>query len=66
VLPRLEVSEFHPLQAKILNAVAYLLGMRGGSVAYLSFTEDEEIEPSINDIAKNDAEDALNSVRNNN
>lgn len=61
--PKLEVSAFHPLQAKILNFVAYILGMRGGTVAYLWLTEDEEVEPTINDIAKNNEEDAMNRVR---
>ena len=64
--PKLEISTFHPLQAKILNFVAYILGMRGGSVAYLWLTEDAEVEMTINDIAKSMAEDAMNRVSSNN
>ena len=67
---QLVVEEMKTWQSAILNVIARIIGLRGGSVAYLEFRTviniEEDIEPTINDIAKNNEEDEANSVRNNN
>jgi hypothetical protein len=63
---QLVVEEMRAWQASILNFIAWLIGLRGGSVAYLEFrtviTLEDDIEPTINDIVKNNEEDAMNRV----
>jgi len=63
---QLVVEEMKGWQAAILNFIAWLIGLRGGSVAYLEFrtviTLEDDIEPTINDIVKNNEEDAMNRV----
>lgn len=62
-------------QAFILRIVARCLGIRGDAYICLLVTEDElpedyiavfDNEVTVNDIVKNNEEDAINSVRNNN
>jgi hypothetical protein len=64
---QLVVEEMRAWQAAFLNLMAWLIGLRGGSVAYLEFrtviTLEDDIEPTINDIVKNNEEDAMNRVR---
>mgnify|MGYP007086245084 CR=1 FL=1 len=52
-------------QSKVLNTVAWVIGLRGGSVAYVNLRIVLDVEPTINDIVKNNEEDAMNSVRQN-
>jgi hypothetical protein len=51
-------------EAKILNSVAWLIGMRGGSVGYcwIDRIEDADIEMTINDITKNNEENEANKL----
>jgi hypothetical protein len=64
--PRIVVEDLKPFQAKVLKVIGYLVGIKGNPfIAFIQY-EKEEMEPSINDIAKNNAEDDANSVRNNN
>lgn len=63
--PRLVVEAMHPFQAKILNAVARLVGLRNGEITYVRVNHcntDYEfvMEPSINDVRKNNEEDKMN------
>ena len=61
--PKLVLDSMGKYQAKILNAVAWLLGMRGGSVAYCWITEEEDFEVTINDLKKMHEEDEINKQR---
>ena len=58
--PKLVLDVMRGYEAKILNAVAWLLGMRGGSVAYCWITEEEDFEVTINDLKKMHEEDEMN------
>lgn len=51
-------------QALILKVIGWMIGIRGeAKIVFLQFdNDDEEVEPTINDIAKNNAEDEANSV----
>lgn len=49
-------------QSKVLNAIAWVIGLRGGSVAYVNLRIVLDVEPTINDIVKNNVEDAMNRV----
>lgn len=53
-------------QALVLKVIGWMIGIRGeAKIVFLQFdNDDEEVEPTINDIAKNNAEDEANSVRN--
>lgn len=52
-------------QALVLKVIGWMIGIRGeAKIVYLQFDNDDEIEPTINDIVKNNAEDEANSVRN--
>lgn len=64
--PKIVVEDLNPFQAKVLKFVGYLVGIKGD--AFIAFVQygKEEVEPTINDIAKNNEEDEMNSVRNNN
>lgn len=64
-MTRLVVEQMKTWQSKVLNAVAWVIGLRGGSVAYLDLRiifDAEDEEPTINDIVKNNEEDAMNRV----
>ncbi len=43
-------------QSKVLNAIAWVIGLRGGSVAYVNLRIVLDVEPTINDIIKNNEE----------
>jgi hypothetical protein len=63
---QLVVEAMKAWQSKVLNAVAWVIGLRGGSVAYVNLRivlDVEDEEPTINDIVKNNEEDAMNRVR---
>lgn len=59
--PKLVLDSMRGYEAKILNAVAWLLGMRGGSVAYCWLELDEEdFEVTINDLKRMHEENEMN------
>jgi hypothetical protein len=60
--PKIVVEDLNPFQAKVLKFVGYLVGIKGD--AFIAFIQygTEEVEPTINDIAKNNEEDAMNRV----
>jgi hypothetical protein len=64
--PYLVVEPMKKFQAKILKAVSWLLGLRNGSVAWVSLgidIEDEaDLQPTINDIVKNAEENEANKT----
>lgn len=73
--PKLIISSMNRFQALVLRLVARCLGIRGDAYICLLLTEDElpedyiavfENEPTINDVVKNNEEDAMNRVRENN
>lgn len=64
-MTQLVVEVMKAWQSKVLNAIAWVIGLRGGSVAYVNLRIVLDVEPTINDIAKNNAEDAMNRVRSN-
>ena len=50
-------------QALVLKVIGWMIGIRGeAKIVYLQFDNDDEVEPTINDIVKNNAEDEANSV----
>jgi hypothetical protein len=64
--PRIVVEDLSPFQAKVLKFVGYLVGIKGDAfIAFIQY-DKEPMEPSINDIAKNNEEDAINRVSTNN
>ncbi len=65
MVTQLVVEVMKAWQSKVLNAIAWVIGLRGGSVAYVNLRIVLDVEPTINDIAKNNAEDAMNRVRSN-
>jgi hypothetical protein len=73
VTPSLIVDEMSAWQSKVLRFVASLIGLRKGYVLWINIDpsdltefEFEKVEPTINDIVKNNEEDAMNRVRPNN
>ena len=58
--PRFVLDVMRGYEAKILNAVAWLIGLRGGSVAYCWIMEEEDFEVTINDLKKMHEEDEIN------
>lgn len=69
--PKLIISSMNRFQAFILRIVARCLGIRGDAYICLLVTEDElpedyiavfDNEPTVNDIVKNNEEDAANRV----
>jgi hypothetical protein len=64
--PYLVVEPMKRFQAKILKAVSWLLGLRNGSVAWVSLgidIEDEaDLKPTINDMIKNEEENEANKT----
>lgn len=67
VIPKAEiiVKAMSAYQAFVLKVIGWMIGIRGeAKIIYIQFDEDEDdIEPTINDIVKNNEEDAINSVR---
>lgn len=50
-------------QALVLKVIGWMIGIRGeAKIVYLQFDNDDEVEPTINDIVKNNAEDKANRV----
>jgi len=50
-------------QELLLKVIGWMIGIRGeAKIVYLQFDNDDEVEPTINDIVKNNAEDEANSV----
>lgn len=69
--PKLIISSMNRFQGFVLRIVARCLGIRGDAYICLLVTEDElpedyiavfDNEPTVNDIAKNNEEDAANRV----
>ena len=69
--PKLIISKMNKFQAFILRTVARCLGIRGDAYICMLVVEDDlpedyiavfDNEPTINDIAKNNEEDAANRV----
>ena len=57
------VKAMNAYQAFVLKVIGWMIGIRGeAKIIYIQFDEDED-EPTINDIVKNNEEDAINSVR---
>ncbi len=61
-MTQLVVEVMKAWQSKVLNAIAWVIGLRGGSVAYVNLRIVLDVEPTINDIVKNNEEDAMNRV----
>ena len=62
-LPNLVVKAMNTYQEFVLKIVGWILGIRGeAKIVFIQFDEDE-VEPTINDIVKNNEEDAMNRVR---
>ena len=57
-------------QGFITRMMGRILGLKGEAhIVYIQFDNDEndeQIQPTINDIVKNNEEDAMNRVRDNN
>ncbi len=52
-------------QELVLKVIGWMIGIRGeAKIVYLQFDNDDEVEPTINDIVKNNAEDEANRVPN--
>lgn len=61
--PEIIVKAMNGYQAFVLKVVGWMIGIKGeAKIVYIQFDEDE-VEPTINDIVKNNAEDEMNSVR---
>lgn len=60
--PKLVVEPMSKWQSRILNFVGYLVGLRYGSVAWVSLQE-EEFEVTINDLKRMHEEDKMNRKR---
>lgn len=61
--PKLVIQVMSAWQALILKVIGWMIGIRGeAKIVYLQFDNDDEVEPTINDIVKNNAEDEVNSV----
>ena len=64
--PKLVLEKMGRIESKVLNAVAWLFGNRGGSVAYcyldIKWSEEEidNVEVTINDIKRMHEEDEMN------
>ncbi len=55
-MTQLVVEAMKAWQSKVLNAIAWVIGLRGGSVAYVNLRIVLDVEPTINDIIKNNEE----------
>jgi hypothetical protein len=61
--PKLVIQVMSAWQALVLKVIGWMIGIRGeAKIVYLQFDNDDEVEPTINDIVKNNAEDEANSV----
>lgn len=61
--PKLVIQVMSAWQALILKVIGWMIGIRGeAKIVYLQFDNDDEVEPTINDIVKNNAEDKANRV----
>lgn len=69
--PKLVLEAMGKFESKVLNAVAWLFGNRGGSVAYCYLNIDwpdeelDDIEVTINDVKRMHEEDEANRVSSN-
>ena len=64
--PKLVIEPMNKWQSRILNSIGYLVGLRHGSVAWISIKDlsfTKEYEVTINDLKKMHEEDAMNRVR---
>jgi hypothetical protein len=62
--PKLVIRAMSAYQEFVLKVIGWMIGIRGEArIVYLEFDEDED-EPTINDIVKNNAEDEANRVPN--
>lgn len=61
--PKLVVEPMNKWQSRILNFVGYLVGLRYGSVAWISLQVEEEYEVTINDLKRMHEEDKMNRKR---
>lgn len=60
--PELIVKAMNAYQEFVLKIIGWMIGIRGeAKIVYIHFDEDE-VEPTINDIVKNNDEDAMNRV----
>lgn len=56
------VKAMNAYQEFVLKIIGWMIGIRGeAKIVYIHFDEDE-VEPTINDIVKNNDEDAMNRV----
>lgn len=63
--PKLVIQVMSAWQALVLKVIGWMIGIRGeAKIVYLQFDNDDEDEPTINDIVKNNAEDEANRVPN--
>lgn len=61
--PKLVIQVMSAWQALVLKVIGWMIGIRGeAKIVYLQFDNDDEVEPTINDIVKNNAEDEANRV----
>lgn len=61
--PKLVIQVMSAWQELLLKVIGWMIGIRGeAKIVYLQFDNDDEVEPTINDIVKNNAEDEANSV----
>jgi len=60
VTPKLVIEAMSAWQAAILRVIGWILGIRGeAKIAYILFDHDE-VEPTINDIKRNNEENEMN------
>lgn len=58
--PKLVIEAMSAWQAAILRVIGWILGIRGeAKIAYILFDHDE-VEPTINDIKRNNEENEMN------
>lgn len=58
--PKLVIEAMSAWQAAILRVIGWMLGIRGeAKIAYILFDHDE-VEPTINDIKRNNEENEMN------
>ena len=58
--PKLVIEAMSAWQAAILRVIGWMLGIRGeAKIAYILFDHDE-VEPTINDIQRNNEENEMN------
>lgn len=61
--PKLVIQVMSAWQALVLKVIGWMIGIRGeAKIVYLQFDNEDEVEPTINDIVKNNAEDEANRV----